>query len=384
MSIKRLLKETLQQRLDKKYIAIVRHIYSLFRYSSIRDILKYYYCHSVISHQTNKLSSMRIDLHSNCNKKNHILMLAEKWNAHNPALGPTMFDWFFFGSLEASGLSTYDRLNHDEFPNQYSFDNEVLNVCLKNRPNFIFITSWLLAPLKIKTIKVIKERLKIPIIVIWGDSVNHMEKAESLLPYVKFNIPLDSSSYYLQVTNNPEKYLPTTFTPLDPNIFSNPRLMRDIDISFVGSTKDHSDRYSGIAALKSAGIDVFQSGEHKENRRSIDEAALIYKRSKISLNFCYHSNGRIQIKGRVFETTSCGSMLMEAENSETAKLFEPMVDYVSFKDEKDLVNKVKYYLDHDAEREEIAANGHRKFHERYSGKIFWQTVFKNVLGSNFN
>ena len=315
--------------------------------------------------------------------KPHILMLGEKWNAHNPELGPSMMDWIFFGSLESSGLATYDRLNYDEYPNQYSFDKKVLNMCIENKPNFIFITSWLLSPLTFKTLKIIKEHLKIPCVVVWGDSVNHMEKAESLLPYIKFNIPLESPSYYLQVTNQSQKYLPVAFTPLDPRIFYNPNMKRDMDVSFLGTMKDHPDRYAGIFALRSNGIEVIQSGGHEENRLSVNEYASVYQRSKVALNFCYHPNGEVQVKGHVFEATSCGSMLLEADNPLTSIYFEPMVDYVPFSDEKDLVDKVRYYLAHDDEREEIASNGNKKVSERYNCKIFWKAVLNKALGEKY-
>ena len=386
MALRNSIKQTLRKALDERTYSLLRRFYGFIRLYLNRNrlVLEFYYLRIRYSRQPQKPFNKSLRADSKTHPKPHILMLAEKWNGHNPELGPSMMDWVFFGSLEASGLATYDRLNHDEFPNQYSLDKEVLNMCLKNKPNLIFIASWLLSPLRFKTMTTIKEQLRIPIVVVWGDSVNHMEEAESLLPYVTFNIPLESPSYYLQVTNQPEKYLPATFTPLDPRIFYNPNMKRDIDVSFVGTMKDHPDRHAGISALRANGIEVFQSGGHEENRLSIDEYALVYKRSKIALNFCYHPNGRVQVKGHVFEATLCGAMLMEADNPDTAKLFEPMVDYVPFKDEKDLVDKVKYYLAHDAEREEIAANGHKKVNEKYSARMFWKTVLEGVLGSNLN
>lgn len=92
----------------------------------------------------------------------------------------------------------------------------------------------------------------------------------------------------------------------------------------------------------------------------------------------------VQVKGHVFEATSCGSMLMEAENSEASKLFEPMFNYVPFKDEKDLVDKVKYYLAYESERQRIAAKGHQKSTQKYSGETWWKTVLEGVFGSNLN
>lgn len=74
-------------------------------------------------------------------------------------------------------------------------------------------------------------------------------------------------------------------------------------------------------------------------------------------------------------------MLLEAENPDTARYFEPMVDYVPFSDEKDLIEKVRYYLSHDNEREAIAANGHRKVREKYNCKEFWRRVIEKACVS---
>ncbi len=146
---------------------------------------------------------------------------------------------------------------------------------------------------------------------------------------------------------------------------------------------NHPHRFAGISALRSNGIDVHQTGGQREYRLPVDEYARIHMRSKIALNFCYHHNGETQMKGRVLEVLLCGAMLLEEKNGETAKLFEPMIDYVPFSDEKDLVDKVKYYLAHDDEREEIAINGHQKAKEKYNGEVWWKTVFEKVFGTAF-
>lgn len=340
-------------------------------------VLEFYYFRIRYLRQPQKpYKSLRAD--SKIKPKPHILMLAEKWDAHNPDIGPSQMNWIFFGSLDASGLITYDRLNHDEFRNQNCFDKEVLIKCLQKRPDFIFITSWLLSPLNIETLKLIRGKLGIPVVVVWGDLENHLEEAEALVPFIDYGLTLSKVTMILKQLKEPMKYL-RLWTALDPKIYYRGNLNREIDVSFLGTMKDHPDRRAGISALRRNGINVYQSGGQRENRLSIDKYADVYRRSKIALNFCYHPNGIAQVKGRVFEVTSCGAMLLEAENNETAQFFDPMVDYVPFSDEKDLVDKIRYYLAHDDEREEITANGHKKVNEKYNPEIFWQTVIEKVL-----
>jgi len=53
-------------------------------------------------------------------------------------------------------------------------------------------------------------------------------------------------------------------------------------------------------------------------------------------------------------------MLMKANNPETEKLFEPMVTFVPFLNGSDLVEKARYYFEHDDKRMEILAKGCEK------------------------
>ena len=238
----------------------------------------------------------------------------------------------------------------------------------------------------LETLKIISQDLKIPIVAILWDSVTEIvtDVAELFLPLVKLNIVLDSTTAWLTKTRFPEKYLPL-WTPQDSRIFNNPHLPRDIPISFLGSLKDekhYQDRRAGLAALKSAGVEVYHSGGQRENRLSVEKYAEVFQKSKIALNFSrFAISKEDQFKGRTLETTLCGAMLLESENSQTAQWLEPMVDYVPFKDTRDLVEKAKYYLQNDSEREKIAANGHQKAMQKYTGELFWKTILDKVLGA---
>ena len=79
-----------------------------------------------------------------------------------------------------------------------------------------------------------EDRLDIPIVIVWGDSVNHMDEAEAVLPFIDLSVVIDSTTAYLQITNQPEKYLPM-WTPLDSRVYYNPDIQRDIDICLSSS-----------------------------------------------------------------------------------------------------------------------------------------------------
>ena len=73
---------------------------------------------------------------------------------------------------------------------------------------------------------------------------------------------------------------------------------------------------------------------------------------------------------------------MESENDMTPQYFTPMVDYVTFDSKEDLLDKVRYYLEHDEEREQIAYSGYKKAIKNYSGEAFWDKVLNKMAELN--
>jgi hypothetical protein len=257
-----------------------------------------------------------------------------------------------------------------------------MKLCMDLPPDLLFLT-WM--PFgrhnpKLETLRII-HKMGVPIVAWWGDTVNPavMQMADRLSSFVQLSVAADSSTAYLQ-SKQPEKYLHWV-CPQDPRVFHDPGLTRDIEISFLGSVQRYSDRLAGLEALRTSGLPVYQAGGQRENRLSVEEYARTYMRSKISLNFSL-SGPWPQLKGHVFEATLCGAMLLESDNSETSRWLEPMVDYVPFANEADLVQKARYYLDHDSERIEIARRGHQKVKELDLGGRFWKTVFSRVFGDD--
>ncbi|HOL68191.1 MAG TPA: glycosyltransferase, partial [bacterium] len=293
----------------------------------------------------------------------HVLFVTEKWCDCNPALGLTNSAHNFFGSLDATGLATQEHFHYDEYYHLFHRRPEtaLLARCLKGGIDLMVFTwtvgsRYNLYPSVLKRIRA----AGIPVVAIWFDSAQPwcQQIMKKIAPLVDLNVPIDSTSAWQMTGWSGRRFLPL-WTPQDPRIFYDPGLPRTIGISFPGSLAGRPDRVRGLAALKKAGLAVFQAGGQREKPVSIQEYAGLLMRSKIVLNF---SNPwpYCQVKGRVFETTLCGAMLLESENPETCRWFEPMVDYISFKDESDLVEKARYFLKHEEERMKVAAKGKKK------------------------
>ncbi len=63
---------------------------------------------------------------------------------------------------------------------------------------------------------------------------------------------------------------------------------------------------------------------------------------------------------RLFEATGMGALLITDWKENLRELFEPEVEVVPFRTDEECANRVRYYLEHDGEREAIAAAGQRR------------------------
>lgn len=84
----------------------------------------------------------------------------------------------------------------------------------------------------------------------------------------------------------------------------------------------------------------------------------IYKQSKIVFNDYIEVNEGMGINQRMFEVMGVGSLLLTRE-AENIKRQYPNNIFVTFKDEKDCLYKIGYFLKNEKEREEIALAGQK-------------------------
>jgi spore maturation protein CgeB len=63
---------------------------------------------------------------------------------------------------------------------------------------------------------------------------------------------------------------------------------------------------------------------------------------------------------RMYEATGVGAMLLTDGGRNLPELFQPGAEVVAYEDQDDLVEKLRYYLEHDLERTEVAAAGQRR------------------------
>ena len=74
-----------------------------------------------------------------------------------------------------------------------------------------------------------------------------------------------------------------------------------------------------------------------------------------------------------------GGFLLTNFQADFLDYFIPDEDFVYYTDTNDLLDKIEYYLSHEKERIEIAANGHQKAKENHSFEKCFSEVFRIVF-----
>lgn len=171
---------------------------------------------------------------------------------------------------------------------------------------------------------------------------------------------------WLPMACDPDYHRPVECTDVEKKTYAS-------DIVFVGSY--YPDRAALFERLVDFDLAIWGPGWDALDRNSSlrrcvrgahttpDEWLKIYSAGKIVLATHYQDPENrfpvYQASPRIFEVLACRAFLICDDQKDVFSLFEDGIDLVRFLDASDMVNKVKYYLAHPEERNEIAERGYR-------------------------
>jgi glycosyltransferase involved in cell wall biosynthesis len=112
---------------------------------------------------------------------------------------------------------------------------------------------------------------------------------------------------------------------------------------------------------------------------STKDLVKVINQSKINLSFTKDVYGKLQLKGRPFEVSACGSFVLVEYFSEYLDFFKNKKEIIMFKDKKDMVEKIQYYLKNEKERESIAKAAHNKVVKKYNVETDLNKLFLEIL-----
>ena len=170
------------------------------------------------------------------------------------------------------------------------------------------------------------------------------------------------------------------------DVFKNKKYAKEFDVSFIGTPK--ANRYSAIKYLISKGINLKIAGAGWEKypdlkdfcigKLSTEESVDLINKSRISLSFTRNHLGNLHFNSRLFEIMACKSFALGEHFNGYEELYSKK-ELDMFRDEKELVKKVKYYLGNEKEREKMAERAYRKTINNFSYENQLKKIFSSIL-----
>jgi spore maturation protein CgeB len=148
---------------------------------------------------------------------------------------------------------------------------------------------------------------------------------------------------------------------------------KDVELAFIGSVgQDHQDRFALLEQLcREVPISFWGAGAESLPRDSPlhgrvkpplwgYEMYRQFRRSKIALNIHIDLAEQYAANMRLYEATGVGTMLLTDWKTNLHELFALGKEVVAYRSTQECVELVKYYLEHDDERETIARAGQQR------------------------
>lgn len=157
----------------------------------------------------------------------------------------------------------------------------------------------------------------------------------------------------------------------EPKAYPKIEIIKKYDVGFVGHVQE-TPNYNGITRVGALDRlfkefpNFYYGSRHPgfPEKNLFEDAAKKFSMSKIVFNISIKDD----INMRVFETLSTGSFLLTNWIPTLGELFKDGKHLVTYKTLDEMVEKAKYYLKHDKEREEIAEAGYKEFIAKHTYK----------------
>lgn len=168
----------------------------------------------------------------------------------------------------------------------------------------------------------------------------------------------------------------------EPQAYPKIDIIKKYDVCFVGHVQETTN-YNGFSRIEALDRlfkefpNFYYGSRHPAfpNKNLFEDAAKKFSLSKIVFNISIKDD----INMRVFETLSTGSFLLTNWIPTLGDLFEDGKHLVTYKSLDEMVEKAKYYLEHEEEREKIAQAGYQEFIAKHTYKHRVESILSRVM-----
>ena len=303
------------------------------------------------------------------------------WNlyyAGHQELGPTSH-WEVIWRTSIDNVDSHDLINFN--PDTYGTSSNTLSdhklmdlVASEGAKSLILIpyegVGWRRDFVSASVLRQIRSR-GVRVIAIWGDVQRSAQRRlmRSLSAGIDLHIVTASASTARRLSRSLNVLY--SWVPVNDPIVSEPCDCGAL-VSFAGSVRPERAKY--IEALLDAGIKVHTGGG--EGQKSLSRLEFLRTLAHpISLSFQNAGGFEPVMNARPYEIARQGVLLMEQWGPETAKVFDHRREYVPWTTEKDLVASVRYYIEHEKERQVIAARAQSRA-ATFTDETLWNQAWE--------
>jgi spore maturation protein CgeB len=289
------------------------------------------------------------------------------------------FDLYLSSPLEKifSNVIVYDFLRRRAELGLRAMNEEVLALVKEARPKYVLWTSFY-DDIRKSTLEAIRKHGTNVVGWFFDDEWRFRSYSKYWIPYLDYCVTnaISAVPEYRQLGARVLQTIPNTGIGVDVDWA---HLDEERDLSFVGSIRT-SDRRRYVEELAANDIPVEVFGEGSGGYIPFQRMLDIFRTSRINLNFSktLGHRGPRQIKGRVFQVCMAGGFLLTEYAPGIEKYFELGREIVCFDGPREMVDKARYYLTHEAERRAIAGAGWERAKSAYSSSSMVERVFKEI------
>ena len=264
-----------------------------------------------------------------------------------------------------------------------SMNQEFLKIVKHEKPDYIFL--WLIYdefyPETLFKIKEISPKTQV--INFCGDDdaqfydysiYNSFFVDYSLITHKEFLKIYKNKAFFSVGTNTDQ------FRPL--------KIDKKYDVAFIGTPK--TDRIEFAQYLMDKGIKIKIFGRGWENYPQfkgiyggfLDKEDYTRVINETRINLCFNKNyqGATHVIQKFFEINACKAFVLTEYCKGYSDIFTEGKELVMFKNKEELLEKTKYYLKNEKEREAIAESAYTKILNKYSSDVELNSIFQEISG----
>jgi spore maturation protein CgeB len=304
----------------------------------------------------------------------------------------------FYGIRCAGAKLVNKHVQKDGFYLLPKMTGQILeNLVARERPTHILVIGFICKFFDPKELRRIADTHRVSLFIYDTDSCNLYDKRREFIFFIERELPVyDRIFSFSRVTTNffketrklPATFLPFGAKPIDISHDGD----KPIDVLFVGTgnlrriflleaIKDNVTVYGGNRWQRNLPL---ISSELREKIKDTpvwgNELHNLLAQSKIVLNITNASfyGAGTGINLRIFEAVAAGCFLLTDYCDEIREVFEIGKEIDTFRSAEELSEKVRYYLEHNDKRIDIARRGHEKFLKCHTWRTrteqLWQLI----------